>query len=274
MSENESKSFLSSLKEAVLPRTENTEGSTPMALPDDAPVEISAEVQELLERGAHFGHKKSKLHPSMLPFITGVRNTVHIIDVQKTWEMMQRAAQFLQDQAALGKTVLFVGTKPSMRTIVQEHAVKCGVPYVVERWAGGTLTNWKTISLRIDHLRELEAKKASPDWEKYTKQERSLMDQEIARLTLQWGGIRDMKRLPDAVVIVDATHDETAMREAHVLKIPIVGLVNPDTKISDIAFPIPANDNSRKTAEYILQHLQESIVKGKSTVIEKPREHS
>lgn len=267
MQENEQKSFLSSLREAVLPRTESaSQDSTPAApVQEEQPVEISPEVQELLERGAHFGHKKSKLHPSMLPFITGVRNAIHIIDVQKTWEMLRHARQFLQDQAAEGKTVLYIGTKPSMRTIVQEYAEKCGVPYVVQRWAGGTLTNWKTISLRLDHLRDLEAKKASPDWEKYTKQERALMDQEIGRLTLQWGGIRELKRPPDAVVIIDATHDDTAMHEAHTLNIPIVALTNTSTKISDIAHPIPANDNSRKTAEYVLNYLSEGIAAGRAS---------
>lgn len=225
---------------------------------------IPKEYADLFAVGAHFGHEKARVHPSMFPFIFGVRNGVHIINVEKTVEKIKEAATFLEEQAKLGKSVLFVGTKLSMREPVKAAAIKSGMYYMVERWPGGVLTNWKTFSNTIAHLAELEEKKQSEEWEKYTKYERMMMDREIDKLNLQWEGIKELKKIPNVVIVVDMKHDELAVADTRTLSIPLVAITDTNVDASIPAYPIPASDDSVQATTYILDHLVTAIVKGKA----------
>ena len=234
-------------------------------LPEEEALKNIPESQaEFLRAGAHFGHQKSRVHPSMFPFIFGVRNGVHIIDVEKTVAKVTEATEFLRTIAAAGKQVLFVGTKLPVRDLVRHAAEESGMPHMIERWPGGVLTNWKTFTQTLEHLMELEEKKKSEEWEKYTKYERLMMDREINKLELQWGGMKALKRLPDAVVIADANHDNTALKEAKKLKIPVVAIVNTNVNITLIGYPIPASDNSIPTVRLILEKISQAIKEGKA----------
>lgn len=281
---NKSSRLLESILESELPQQSDFEGEGKKANDEDFEEEKSAanlkdlgklpeeealknipEAQaEFLRAGAHFGHQKSRVHPSMFPFIFGVRNGVHIIDVEKTVEKIAEASDFLRGIAAAGKQILFVGTKLPVRDLVRKAADESGMPYMIERWPGGVLTNWKTFTQTLEHLMELEAKKKSEEWEKYTKYERLMMDREINKLEVQWGGMKALKRLPDAVVIADVNHDNTAFREAKKLKIPVVAIVNTNTNITRVDYLIPASDNSIPAVRLILEKIKEAIKDGKA----------
>ncbi|MBI2462626.1 MAG: 30S ribosomal protein S2 [Candidatus Spechtbacteria bacterium] len=227
---------------------------------------VSQEIANLFARGAHFGHQKSYVHPSMMPYIVGVRNNVHIIDVQQTLDKLEVARNFLSTQATQGKIILFVGTKLPVRGLVKKYAEEAGMPYIIERWAGGILTNWKTISLRVEYYRDLEAKTKSEDWEKYPKIERLHMEEELGRLARDWGGIHDMKKQPDVVVVVDMHSDSLAVAEANKLDIPVVAIADTNINVNLATYPIPASDDSLASVEFILEKLAEAITKGKSKV--------
>lgn len=287
MQNNKSSRLLENILESGLPPKSDLEGESKKAddgdfeeeksattlkdlgkLPEEEALKNIPEAQaEFLRAGAHFGHQKSRVHPSMFPFIFGVRNGVHIIDVEKTVEKVAEATNFLRTIAAAGKQVLFVGTKLPVRDLVRKAAEESGMPYMIERWPGGVLTNWKTFTQTLEHLMELEAKKKSEEWEKYTKYERLMMDREINKLELQWGGMKALKRLPDAVVIADVNHDNTAFREAKKLKIPVVAVVNTNTNITRVDYLIPASDNSVPAVRLILEKITEAIKDGKAQSI-------
>lgn len=220
-------------------------------------------MEELLKKGVQFGHAKRYVHPSMFPFIASIRNDVHIIDVEKTAEFLKYAKDFVEQKAADGRLILFVGTKAPLREIVRKAALEAGMPYLVEHWAGGTLTNWKTISLRIERLRELQDLKKSGDFSKYPKQEQSLMQQEMNRLESQWGGIADLKRVPDVVIVSDMQQDRLAVQEANKMKIPVISINDTNGNAALASYPIPANDDSATSVEYILQELKYAILEGK-----------
>lgn len=221
------------------------------------------ELQEFIEAGVHFGHKKSSVHAGMFPYIFGVRNNVHIIDVAKTKENLEVALEFMNGLSKEGKTILFVGTKLPIRNIVREVAEKTGMPYVVNRWFGGTLTNWASISERIAFLKELRAKKSSDEWKKYPKHERLEMDKKIEKLEYGFGGIEKMEKLPDAVFVADMHENKLAAQEARMMNIVCVGMVdtNVNPKLAD--FPIPANDDSVLSVRFILSKVEKSILKNK-----------
>ena len=214
---------------------------------------------KMQEAGLHFGHNVSRLHPKMKPFVSGIKNNVHMIDMEKSAKEFDRALRFMAGLVAEGKTILFVGTKIQMKAMVKRTAEDCRMPYVVERWLGGTITNFETIAKRVAHFKDLEGKKATGDFEKYTKKERMGFDKELALLKTKFEGIKNMPKLPEAVLILDIKKEMVAAREAKRKGITIIGVVdtNIDPTIAD--YMIPANDDAISSVKYILEKVQEAI---------------
>ncbi len=221
-------------------------------------------IDDMQVAGLHFGHRVSRLHPKMKPYVSGIKNNVHIIDLEKTSKDFEKALAFIAKLAAEGKTMLFVGTKIQMKQYVKEHAEASGMPYVIERWLGGTFTNFETILKRVQYFKELESKKATGELEKYTKKERSLFDKELEILRKKFEGIKNMSKLPEAVLILDIKKDLTCAREARRKGIAIIGVVdtNIDPTLADYA--IPANDDAISSVRYILEKISETISNAKS----------
>lgn len=234
--------------------TATQEGET--ALPE---VSVPEEIRELLEAGVQFGHLKSAVHPGMFPYIFGIRNNVHIIDVEKTNKKLEEALTYLKDLAKNNKKVLFVGTRLPVRGLVEEVAKATGMPYITTYWPGGLLTNWSTIRDRIARLKELEGLKESEGWKKYTKQERALMTREFEKLQSRWGGIKNMEVLPDAMFVVDGHEDHIAIEEALIKKIPVVAIVDTNVDPSDMKFAIPANDDAVSSVTLILNKVKAAL---------------
>ena len=217
---------------------------------------------ELLEAGVHFGHRYSKWHPKMAPYIYTTKNTVHIIDLEKTVEKLKEALEFLKDLVKKDGKVLFVGLKPTIEKIIKEKAEEAKMPYVTERWLGGTLTNFSIIKKLIEKLEKFEKDKAAGEFSKYTKKEQLEFDREIERLLKMIGGIRSLKKNPDALFIVDCKKAKTAIREAKRMKIPVVALVDTNVNPEDANWPIPANDDSIKSVKMITGLVVEAIKEG------------
>lgn len=219
-------------------------------------------LQDLLKSGVHFGHHVSRWHPKMKPFIFASRSGVYIIDLEKTSECLSAAQRFVKDTAAKGGTVLFVGTKRQARPIVQAAATKIGMPYVIERWLGGTFTNFPTISKMTRRLTHLKEERASGNLEKYTKKEQLMFGEEIARLEKLVGGIERMNRIPDVLFVVDVKQEKTAVREAIAMKVPVVALVDTNVSPAGISYPIPSNDDATKAISIITEAIAEAAEEG------------
>lgn len=225
--------------------------------------EFQIDVEEMAKAGLHFGHRTSKTHPKMLPFIFGMRNTIHIIDLEKTKIKLVKALEFLKEAAKEGKQILFVGTKPQIREMVKNLATELNYPYVIERWIGGTFTNFDEIKKRVEYLKELEKKKESQEWEKYTKKERKEIEEEIEKLERKFGGLKTLEKLPDIVFICDMVKDHLAVKEARRKGVKVVAIsdTNANPELAD--YPIPANDDAISSVKYILEKVKEAILKGK-----------
>lgn len=218
------------------------------------------EYEDMIKAGMHFGRKKTIFHPNMKPFIYAAKENIYLLDLVRTSEMLVVALDFLKATLAQGKMILFVGiTKPSADPI-KATAEALGMPYVIERWLGGTLTNFKVITSRVRHLEQLEKEQANGDFEKYTKKERLLKEREIMTLRQRYDGIRKLTRLPDVVFVSSLQESQLPIREALALKIPTVGLVNTDSNPKQLTYPIPANDNARKSVELVLEAVREALV--------------
>ncbi len=224
---------------------------------NDNPMQIN--FQDLLSTGAHFGHVTRKWHPSYKPFILMEKNGIHIINLEETIQRLNKAINFIQDVVRRNGEVLFVGTKKQARDIVQQEADRCGMFYVVERWLGGTLTNFSTIKKSIKRLQLLE-KEGSIIYENLTKKEIQQLSRERIKLSDQHRGIKDMRRLPDVLVVVDADYESTAIKEANRLEIPIVAIVDSNTDPTPIDYPIPANDDSIRTIQLIISAITDAII--------------
>lgn len=220
-------------------------------------------LEQLLESGAHFGHLRRRWNPKMRPFIYGERDGMHIIDLRKTVVLLDLARQAALDIAAEGKVILFVGTKPQAKEAIKTAAQRCGMPYVVERWLGGMLTNFSTIRRSIKRLATIDKMESDGTFEKLTKKERLLLSRERDRLRLIFGGIEDMTRLPGALFVVDIKKEDIAVKEAHILGIPVIAIVDTNSDPSQVDYPIPANDDSIKTIELIASVLADAILEGK-----------
>lgn len=223
-------------------------------------LKINLNLEEMEKAGVHFGHRISRLHPKMEPFVAGVKNTVHVFDLQKSAKEFEGALKLIAGLAAEGKVILFVGTKPQARDLVKNAAVACKMPYVAERWLGGTLTNFETLSKRIQYFKDLERKKLSGELEKYTKKERLNFDKELEGLKNKFEGIKEMVKLPDAVLIMDIRKDDTCVREARRKKIPSIGITDTNVDPTLVDYPIPANDDAISSIKYILDKIQEIIL--------------
>lgn len=227
-----------------------------------AAVPVDPELEAMLKAGVHLGHAKTKDHPSMKRYIFGVRNTISVIDLLQTKEALTKAKQLLSDIAGRGGLVLMVGTRPAARKMILDVAEKTNMPYYVERWIGGTLTNFKVIGKRVEYMVSLEQDKKSGALEKYTKKERLGKDEELARLMRMFDGLRTLKRLPDAVFIVDTTYDDTAINEARKMKIPIIALCDTNANAAVIDHPIPSNDDALPAVRYMIGEIGAAIERG------------
>jgi small subunit ribosomal protein S2 len=221
-------------------------------------------MKALLESGVHFGHRTNKWDPRMKPYIFTERNGIHIIDLQQTVKLLNQGYNVVRDTVAAGGTVLFVGTKRQAQETVAEEAVRCGMPYVTERWMGGMLTNWDTIYLRIQELERLEKLRASEEINRLTKKEGLLIEREIARLTTRLSGVRNMKRRPDLLFIVDVGREEAAVREANLLNIPIVALVDTNCNPQNVDYVIPSNDDAIRAIKLLVAKVADAVLEGKA----------
>ena len=253
------------------------------------------DVKDLLDAGVHYGHRASRWNPKMRPYIYGKRNLIHIIDLRETVRGLLRSYRYLTQVVSRGQLVLFVGTKRQAKEIIERESCRCGMPYVSERWLGGTLTNFKTIRARLNRLRELESKwlaegenPARHDMQAYiqsmttdagkldlskapetaairfvkSKKEVSALNRELLKIRRNLQGIRDMNRLPDALVIVDPKREHIAIKEARRMGVTTVALIDTDSDPDPVDLPIPGNDDSIRSIEVILAKLAEAILEG------------
>ena len=221
-------------------------------------------MKALLESGVHFGHRTNKWNPKMRSYIFTERNGIHIIDLQQTVNMLEEAYNFIRDIVADGGTVLFVGTKRQAQDTVQEQADRCGMPYVNERWLGGTITNWFTIQKRIFELERLERMRDSGEIDLLTKKEGLMIEREIERLQKRLSGIRVMKRLPDVLFVVDVNREDTAVHEANLKEIPVVALVDTNCDPRDIDYLIPSNDDAIRAIKLLVGKIADAVMEGKT----------
>ena len=223
------------------------------------------DIKQLLEAGAHFGHKTERWHPKMAPYIHSKRGGTHIIDLTKTVAKLDEALAFLEETAAKNKQVLFVGTKRQSQDIVKKLAEDTNQPYVTERWLGGMLTNWNTIGTQIKHLIDLENKMASGELaNKFNKLEVQRFQEEIDSMNVLYGGIKELNARPGAVVIFDIVHDQNAVKEAQKLKLPIVGVCDTNSNPTGIDYVIPSNDDAIKTLQLLADYFGAAVQAGKA----------
>ena len=229
--------------------------------------------ENLLSAGAHFGHVTRKWHPEYAPYILMEKNGIHIINLDETKQKLDKALTFVSEIAQKNGEFLFVGTKKQARDIIQQEADRCGMFYVVERWLGGTLTNFSTIKKSIKRLQLLE-KEGLKIYENLTKKEIQMLNRERIKLADQHRGIKDMKRLPEVIVVVDANHEITAVREARLLEIPVIAIVDTNTNPNSVDYPIPANDDSIRTIQLIISAISDEILTTASGKEKAPEETS
>ena len=225
---------------------------------------IKIDMKELLEAGAHFGHKTSRWHPKMAEYIHSKRQDTHIINLEKTVAGIEHAIPAIEKVIKDGKKVLFVGTKKQLKALVKEVAESVEMPYVTERWIGGTLTNVETVNRQIKKLKDLERRMKSGELEaRYSKLEVQRFQEEIDMLNTRYGGIKDMTEQPSLVIVTDACEDKNAIKEARTLNIPVIAICDTNVDPSDINFVIPANDDSTKAEKLILGYFVEAIKEAK-----------
>jgi len=229
-------------------------------------------VRELIEAGVHFGHRASRWNPKMRPYIYARRNLIHIIDVRETIRGLLRARKYLQRVAAQGSLVLFVGTKRQASDTIEHQAMRCGMPFVSDRWLGGTLTNFRTIRARLGRLEELEALRASDELATYSKKMQSALNREYRKMYRNLNGIRSMNRLPECLVVIDPRKERNAVREARRLGITTMALIDTDCDPDEVDLPIPGNDDSIRSIELLVQLLADAVLAGKATLGELKQE--
>ena len=219
-------------------------------------------MKALLETGVHFGHRTKRWNPKMKPFIFTERNGVHIIDLQQTIVAIDNAYAMIRDLVAGGGVVLFVGTKRQAQDPIMTQATRAAQPYITERFLGGTLTNWRTIKSRLDRLAELEAMKERGEFERFTKKEALLRDREIARLNHRLGGMKTLRRLPDALFIVDVSREANAIMEANKLDVPVIAMVDTNCNPEGIDYVIPSNDDAIRAIKLIVEAMANAALEG------------
>lgn len=230
---------------------------------------MEVSLKELLEAGCHFGHQTVRWHPKMKPYIFAARDGIHIFDLAKTREGLIEGASFINKTIKEGKKVLFVGTKRQANDMILKLAKELDQPYVVERWLGGTLTNWDQMKKRVDKMAQMKQEREAGEYQKFTKRERLLLDREITKLEHFFGGVSQLEKLPDAIFFVDTRKEKAAVAEALAKGIPIVGICDTNSNPSDIDYVIPANDDAQGSIEMILGKIREAVLGGKKTSQEK-----
>jgi small subunit ribosomal protein S2 len=243
-----------------------SETTVPTAAPELSPVATSVSIKDLLEAGVHFGHQTRRWNPKMKQYIFGERNGIYIIDLQKTHRLLQDALQFVQDLAAQGKNVLFIGTKRQAQEAIAEEAKRCGMPFVTERWLGGLLTNFVTVRRSLERLRELEMTLTGPQEtqrERLTKKELSHLDKERGKLEKNLTGIKSMKSVPDAVFVIDTRREAIAVAEARKLKVPVIGILDTNSDPDEVDVPIPGNDDALRAIRLFAGKVADAVLAGR-----------
>ena len=221
-------------------------------------------MKQMLEAGVHFGHQTRRWNPRMRPFIHSERHGIHILDLAQTVRRFDAALQQVRETVSAGRTVLFVGTKRQARAVIRAEADRCGMPSVTNRWLGGTLTNWSTISRRIEYLRDLEARIASSEHEELPKRERLRLEKQFARMQRAFGGIRGLERLPGMLFVIDVRLEQIAVREANRTKIPIVAMCDTDADPGVIDYPVPANDDAIRSIQLLTAQIADAVLEGRA----------
>ena len=224
-----------------------------------------ASMKKMLEAGVHFGHRARFWHPKMEPFIYGTRNGVHIINLEKTLPQFNDVLNFASKTAAQGGSILFVGTKRAASNIIKEEAIRCGMPYVNHRWLGGMMTNYKTIKASIKRLKDLEFL-AEENFAQYSKKEALAMVREMEKLERSLGGIKDLGGIPDVLFVVDIGHERNAVREAHTLQLPIIGVVDSNHNPEGIDYMIAGNDDSIRAISYYTREIANAVLEAKASI--------
>lgn len=221
--------------------------------------EFNLKIEEMNSQGLHLGHRISKLHPRMARFIIGIRNTVHIFDLKKTKSALKEALKFIADLFEKGGEMLLVGTKPPLRNLVEKTARDCGIPFVTERWLGGTFTNFKVISKRARYFQQLENQKAQGEFEKFSKKEKIRKERELAEMRKKFEGIKNLEKIPEAVFICDLQKDKLCLKEAKEKGVKVIAICDTNVDPSLVDYPIPANDDSLNSVKYILEKVAQII---------------
>ncbi|MBI3290252.1 30S ribosomal protein S2 [Candidatus Microgenomates bacterium] len=230
--------------------------------PQVAVKKFDAKLEEMVEAGCHFGHRAERWNPKAAPYIFGTKDGVHIFDLDKTRVLLISAMEELARRASLGEKILFVGTKQQATDVIRKVAGETGMPYIVDRWLGGLFTNFDQMKKSLAKLDKMKKEREAGEYQKFTKKEQLLIDREIARLTRLFGGVEILTALPQLVVIVDTSREDTALEEARKMGVPIVGIVDTNADPTLVDFPIPANDDSIKSVEYIVTKLGDAIKDG------------
>ncbi|MEY5003221.1 MAG: ribosomal protein [Pseudomonadota bacterium] len=228
---------------------------------------MSVTMREMLEAGVHFGHQTRFWNPKMAPFIFGHRNTIHIVNLEKTMAMFQEATKYIRQLSANRGTILMVGTKRQARDIIAAEAQRAGVPFVDQRWLGGTLTNFKTIKTSIKRLKEMEAAIADGSVEKMSKKEALMFNRDLDKLQKGIGGIKDMNGVPDAIFVIDVGYHKGAITEATKLGIPVIGVVDTNHSPSGVTYVIPGNDDSSKAITLYARGVADAVLEGRATSV-------
>ena len=234
------------------------------AMSQDTQIKSDPVIEAMFGAGAHYGYSKGRRHPSTQSFVFGAKNGVEIVDLEKTKSLLENAELFLKNFAAEGKSILIVGTKKEAQSVVKEVAEGLGLNYVDHRWIGGTLTNWNEIKKRLLRLEDLSFKKEKGELNVYTKRERGMIDREIADLEMLFGGISGMRSLPHAIIIIDPREENTAVKEAIRIRIPVIALASTDCDLSEVDYPVVANDSAKASIRYFLEKFARAISLGKA----------
>ena len=221
-------------------------------------------MKALLESGVHFGHRTNKWNPKMRPYIFTERNGIHIIDLQQTVKLLDEAYDFVRDSVSKGGTILFVGTKRQAQDTIREEAERCGMPYVNQRWLGGTITNWLTIQKRIFELERLERMRDSGQLDLLTKKEGLMVERDIERLDTRLHGLRTMKRVPDILFVIDVNREDTAVHEANLKEIPVVAVLDTNSDPKNVDYVIPSNDDAIRAIKLMVGKIADAVMEGKA----------
>lgn len=230
----------------------------------------AALITEMFQNGLHFGHKKSRWNPKMAPYVYGVRNNIHIIDLNKTYDLLDKALKYIEELVARGGTILFIGTRTHASALTKETAERCNMPYVNQRWVGGTFTNFEVIQRRLESFRQLEKDlKSGAFADKYTKREQLMFQRQYDGLEKKWGGLKHLTKLPDAIFVLDMSQDDLAVKEANEKGVTVVALTDTNTDPTLVTYPIPANDDSLSSLTFIYKQVAKAIEAGKPAELAK-----